>query len=316
MEGSFSCVPTASPSLPDSKPAPTRARLLNIWGKELFSLELPKLSFVKPKGSDFEGRVESTLSCGLKIVRTQDTKDGALVTFSDGTELLCGLVVFADGSHSQARSFWRKLAKIQEDKFAIRRWSFNVPDWSSSSTWDFRWAPGKSVEFVPFEEKQLHVVLRFKSPFGGALNPAELKELFSEFGRDVTGLFDDLEEASILCEKESNIEDAVFSPAPGCVSIGEAAWAARPFLTFHWLNRFVEKQLEVLAEQLRLESYQPQSFEAQSCELLEELKSAESFFRKFLHEDHVLWRPLRALLVRILPNAVLSSRLRRRFYMF
>ena len=89
-------------------PLPSTCELLDTWGKPVLSLTLPPL--VLPQEEMVARKVE-VLARGLTVSRTVATDDGISVTFSDGSELLCHGVIFADGWQSQCRAFWSQPVK-------------------------------------------------------------------------------------------------------------------------------------------------------------------------------------------------------------
>ena len=288
---------------------PKKAFLLDVWGKKVLSFSLPPLQQFEP-AKGFSG-VEQ-LAEGLDINRTQKGEHGLTVTLTDGTDLLCQGVLYCDGPESACRKFWDKPVPAEPDPYTVQCWEFGAQNLLNIQRWEFRWATAKSVELVPLSSNRLRVRLRFKSRHGGTLSTSELQELFSEFGSDMTALFENVEQ--IKRHEETPTSRAVHVPAPGCLALGRAAWSTSGFLTFDWLARFVGKQLDVLTEQLRTGPLNEASFEAQSKELLAELAQAELFFRRHLHSDNTLLIPLRNLLFSLLPNSLLASQVKKRLY--
>jgi len=298
-----------------SEKAPEKVSLKDVWGKTLFSLKLPPLGFFDlstplqlPSGSE-------KIPSSLKVSRTTSTEDGVLASLSDGTERSCSGVLFADGVNSQCRPFWTKPAKWEQDKDSVRCWSFRTENLIGEKDWGFRWSPAKSIELLPLPQNKLHVNLRFKSPYGGDLSAAELRELFGEFGSDMTALLENLEIRSVSCREERSVERPVFHPAPGCFALGRAAFGKEPFLTFDWLQKFVDSQLTILGEQWAGGSLNGESFAAQSKERMGELSQAELFLRKHLHQDGVLLRSLRNLLLTVIPQSFLRPRIRSKLWL-
>ncbi len=294
--------------------APAKARLVDIWGKSVLTLKLPAISVYRSSRFSPPDSVKS-LAQGLRVSRTAKSDRGILVTLSDGSELLCQGVVFADGLESQAKRLWDKPARLKRDPGTVKVWSFVTADLIDTKVWEFRWAPAKSVELVPLPDSELLVKLRFKSPHGGDLTVSELEALFSEFGSDMTALFENLGQESVASHEEKTLAESVFSPAAGCLALGRAAWATNPMLTLGWLGRLVDRQLNILADQLRVQSLNPESFEAQCRECLEEFSECEQFVRKQLHNDSALLRPIRNLILSLVPNSILVGKLKGRLYL-
>ena len=292
--------------------APGRLRLADVWGKTLVSLKLPSFSLFDARRPPKAGGEVSPLPEGVQVKRTSPSESGVLVTLSDGTELACSGVLFADGSDSQGKLFWTHPSVVESDKQTVRCWLFEADNLLEVKDWEFRWAAGKSVELFPASEGKLLVKLRFKSPFGGDLSVAELRELYSEFGSDMTALFENLETEKLHAHEERSVENPVFVPAAGCLALGRAAWNPDMFLCWGWLARFVDAQLEVILEQLLKGSLSCQSFEAQSKELLAPMAVAEQFVRRQLHLDNPFLRAFRGVLMALLPNSVMAGGLRSR----
>lgn len=290
---------------------PKKVRVTDVWGKSALELSLPDLVFVE------SGSLQAAKSfpAGLTVTRTSTGEDGVLAVLSDGTDFLCRGVIFADGRGSQAHKFWDKPAKLSQDPYTVKAWSFVAPNFQELKTWDFRWAAAKSVELIPLPEGRIWVKLRFKSNYGTNLSVPELRDLFSEFGSDMAGLFEDLTDEAITFSEECQLSHSVFSPAPGCVALGRAVWSTDPMLCFDWLSHFVDRQLKILGEQIRLESWNSESFEAQCRDALKTLSQAERFARKHLHNDNPFLRPLRNFIVGLLPNSILAPQLKKRLFL-
>jgi hypothetical protein len=301
-------------SLTSTQKAPKKARLADVWGKTVISLKLPPMVLSQACDFSVPDGVKS-LTPGLKVSRTSKSEESVLVSFSDGSDLLCQGVLFGDGFYSQGKLFWDKPSKPKSDPHAVRAWSFVTDDLTDRKVWEFRWAPAKSVELVPLPESRVLVRLRFKSPYGGELSVAELRELFSEFGSDMTAIFENVELNSVCAREERRISNPVFSPAVGCLALGRAAWQHIPMQTLGWVSRFVDRQLDVMVDQLRSESLNVQSFEAQCIEQLADLCLAEEFVRRHLHSDNALLRPLRNMILSLLPNSLVAGQLRGRLYL-
>lgn len=294
------------------KSGPKAAFLLDIWGKKVLSIPLPPLQQFEPPTKVPEG-VE-VLAEGLEINRTQRGEQGLTVSLTDGTDVVCQGVLYCDGPQSGCHKFWDKPVPAQPDSYTVQCWQFSTQNLLNIERWEFRWATAKSVELVPLSEDRLRVRLRFKSRHGSALSTSELQDLFSEFGSDMTALFEGLQSEQIQRREETGAVRAVHLPAPGCLALGRAAWSTTGFLTFDWLSRFVSKQLGVLEEQLRAGPLNETSFEAQSRVMLEELAQGELYFRRHLHSDNTLLIPLRNLLLSLLPNALLATQLKKKLY--
>ncbi|HIB65014.1 MAG TPA: hypothetical protein EYO33_07865 [Phycisphaerales bacterium] len=286
---------------------PRVCELLDTWGKQVLHLDLPSL--IKPSG-EVAGKKREVFARGLKVSRTTITDDGVCATFSDGSEVLCDGVVFADGWQSQCRAFWNKPMKKPSDPDEVQCWRFTIPNVLSLRSYQFRWAAAKSVELMPLSGEELSVALRFKSPYGGDLSVAELRELFGEFGSDMTALLENPDEISY--HQETKAGWGVFIPAPGCYAIGRAALPTRSLWAFDWLSRFTVAQLGVLCEQLEAGSLNGPSFEAQSSESLTEFANAESFLRHHLHSEGVFLRLARSVLLKLLPASLWKNALRKR----
>ncbi len=193
-----------------------------------------------------------------------------------------------------------------------RRWSLLVDNVIALKTWDFRWASGKSVELVPLAGEKLLVHLRFKSRYGGELGAAELRELYSEFGSDMTAVLENLSLERVVSRHESSASVASFYPAPGCFALGRAAWAPGIFLAFSWLDRFVTRQIDLIAVQAQNPRLSGESFEAQSQELFKELARYARFASEQLHLDNPFLRRLRKALLILLPSSFLAKKVRAR----
>lgn len=283
---------------------PRDVELLDIWGKRVLHFKLAEN--ILARVADHEG--VNVLGKGLIVTRTATSDQGVLATMSDGSELLCGGVIFGDGWNSQARAFWKKPIKHANSKTGLQCWELRTANLLSVKTHQFRWAPAKSLELLPLPNDELIVKLRFRSPFGGDMSLIELGDLFSEFGSDIPAL---LENPSPVCHmSEMPLKNLAFSPARGCYSLGRAAFCERPMLSFDWLSRFVSRQMDILIEQTSAGSLSESSFEAQSKERLEQFTESEKFLRKHLHSERAVLRPIRDLLLKLLPNTFVSAKLK------
>jgi hypothetical protein len=289
-------------------PGPKNAWLVDVWGKKVLSFSPKPLKQFEPGPL----KVDS-MPTGLSVNRTQRGEHGVVATLSDGTDVLCQAVLFCDGLQSGCRKFWDKPVSASADPHLVQRWSFLTENLLNLERWDFRWATAKSLELVPLSENRLRVRLRFKSRHGSKLSASELRDLFSEFGSDITALFENVTDDKIdQCEETSTF--AVHRPAQGCLALGRAAWSHAPFLTFDWLATLVGKELNILKEQLRTGLVQEESFEAQAREVYHDFHQTELFFRRQLHSDNTLLNPLRNLILSILPNGLLAAQVKKRLY--
>lgn len=286
-----------------------KAVLKDVWGKTVLSVSLPGLALFQENRPTHHNL--TVLPAGLTLSRVSTADEGFQATFSDGTELLCRLVLFCDGVNSRAKSFWTKPVEKRSDSDSIRCWGFRTKNYAAVKDWEFRWAPAKSMEVIP-EGEDLWVNLRFKSPFGTKLSVAELKALFSEFGSDIEAFFESLTDEDIRFAEEEKLSHADFHPAPGCLAFGAAAWPSREVLPFDWLERLVRGQVRILKEQLEVGQPNFESFEAQSKDLLQEIEVADSFMRRHLNSDNAFVRPLRNLLLAVLPNSLLAGQLKKK----
>lgn len=293
---------------------PKRMRLADVWGKTLLSVSLPAWSFVD-LAAPLESEAVRALPLGVTVKRSTPTEEGYLATLSDGTELACAALLFADGPESQARLFWDKPALRGEDKAELRCWAFVTDNLISSKDWEFRWSSAKSIELLPWPENRMLVKLRFKSGYGGQLSGGELRDLFSEFGSDMTALFEGISAENLPCLGEAAEVHSVFHPASGVLSLGRAAWSPLPFMTFAWLDKFVQSQIKCLADQAQNPRLSFESVEAQSVEMMKTLEQASGFVSGQLHLDNPLLRPLRNALVSLLPNALLAPKIRARMFL-
>ena len=291
--------------------ATRKARLTDVWGKSLLELDLPDMVLVDPRKLG-EGSYPGVkqLAPGLSVSRVQPSGDSFLVAFSDGSELLVNGVIFADGRNSMAGSFWKPVQSSGPNPHGVRSWTFENKDLLGIQAWEFRWAPAKSIEILPLPNKRIRVTLRFKSPFGSNLSISELGDLFSEFGADMGALLEGVSEETIQSGQEEKMVLDVFSPAPGCVALGEAAWPRSPMRAFSWVTDLVSSQVKILREQAQSSSFNAQSLEAQSKELMLDFNKRERFLRRGLHYDNVVFRPFINFLLRFCPKSVLRKKLR------
>ena len=295
--------------------APNRAILADVWGKKILSLKLPPLRVAESGALPELSESITRLASGLKVSRSRQEGDNVLVSLSDGSELVCQGVLFCDGSRSQAQTFWSKPLPAKADPKSVRCWTFTTPNLLDLKTWEFRWAAAKSVEIVPVSGGRVMVKMRFKSPFGGKLSVTELKELFSEFGSDMTALFENVKEPEIEVHEERQTPLAVYSPAKGCVALGRAAWPCTPLLLFDWLSEITNWQLDIILEQVRTGTLNPESFEAQVRLEMKDFEERERFVRHHLHSDSAFFRPIRDLIMKLLPNPVLASQVKKRIFL-
>lgn len=246
------------------------------------------------------------------MTRVRSGEASHLVTLSDSTELACQGVLFGDGEDSQIKSFWDKPAVPSHAGQEVRCWSFSAQNIIGVKSWEYRWAPGKSVELLPLPQERLSVRLRFKSRYGGELSVIELRELYSEFGSDMTALLESPDLDNISCRLEKPVDAPSFFPAPGCFALGRAAWSPGTFLASSWLERFVEQQLATVLDQGQNPKLLGESFEAQSREFLEELSQKSKFATQQLHLDNALIRSLRGALLTLLPSSFVARKLKAR----
>lgn len=251
-----------------------------------------------------------SLPSGVEVTRVKAGEAGFLVTLSDSTELSCLGVLFGDGEDSQVKLFWEKPVVARSGGPETRRWTFVIDNVIALEFWDFRWASAKSVELIPLPGDKLLVHLRFKSRYGGDLSAAELRDLYTEFGSDMTAVLENLCLERVASRQETPGSTAGFYPAQGCFALGRAAWSPGLFLTFAWLDRFVTRQIGLIVEQAQNPRLSGESFEAQSQEFFKDLVENGRFASAQLHLDNPILRRLRNALLTLIPSSFLAKRLK------
>lgn len=280
------------------------------WGKKVSSLSLKgfavhRLDLEPPKDSKLE-----VLPPKLEVERTRACEGTLEVGLSDGSDLLCDGVLFADGPRSRALVL-AKDRPSPDDQAEVGCWSFIRQDLLDLKDWEVRWAAGKSVEQLPLPEGKVRVSLRFRSKHGSRLDPTELKNLFSEFGSDMEALFEDVEAEQIEYRQEGRPTPA-FQPVPDCLALGEAGLGCRLLDAFDWRQELLRVQLEAVKQQVESGSWSSAEAVKKSEERAAELLEAELFFRSTVHYDNLFLRPLRDFLFGLIPDAFAASKLRAR----
>jgi hypothetical protein len=231
---------------------------------------------------------------------------------SDGSELLCTGVLFADGPRSKARELMERTSRSRWDPLSVACWSFVRQDPLALKSWEFRTDLGKSVELLPLPEGLVRVKLRFRTPNGARLLPAELRDLFSEFGPDLAALLEDLPPDSISFWDDEEPPRVAFSPLPGTLAVGQAALGIPLLESFDWALRLAKHQLDRVVESLLAQHWDPSAWEPACQEALRPMMASERYLRGSLHYDNALLRPLRDLLMRVIPAGVLLERVKSR----
>lgn len=289
-----------------------RLVLRDRWGKQLMSQPLDGYqslflsSEARARGSNIEA-----LEPGLELVRCRKS-EGVVCQLSDGSELVCTGVLFADGPFSRGRDLMERVSRSHRDKQAVACWSFVRQDLLDLRSWEFRTALGKSVELLPLPGGRQRVKLRFRTPSGARQLPAQLRELFSEFGPEVESLLEGVEPDSISYWDEEEPARIAFCPLPGTLALGQAALGLPLLESFDWDLRLTRAQLERVVESLLAGHWDPPAFEPHCWEALRPLLASERYLRGSLHYDNALLRPLRDVMWRLLPSSLLASRLKER----
>ncbi len=290
-----------------------RVTLRDRWGKLLLGHSLEGFaSLAFPSVGVARTPLLQTLESSVSLVRCRPEEGGALCSLSDGTELACTGVVFADGPRSVARTLIDRSLARKDDRKAVVCWSFVRRDLLDLSAWEFRTALGKSVEQLPLPEGKVRVKLRFKTDVGARQTPAQLKELFSEFGPDIEALLEGVEEAEIEHWVEEDPSRVAFCPFPGTMALGQAALGTPILDTFDWAIRLSKRQMERVVESVVVDHWNPTAWEPTFQEAWKPLQTSERYFRLALHYDNALLRPLRDVALRLLPAGVVIDRVRRR----
>lgn len=290
-----------------------RVLLRDRWGKRLLDYKLAGYQVVKLPGQGIPyGGLVCELEPGLELVRCRKEEGGLACYFSDGTELAVTGLIFADGYRSCGRTLMEKVAPVARDRRAVACWTFLHSNILSTSSWEFRTALGKSVELLPLPEDRLRVKLRFRAPVGARQTAAQLSDLFSEFGPDISALLEGVEDDEISAYSEESPSKIAFTPLPGTLALGPAAIGEPLLENFDWALRLSLRQLERVLESLVVGHWEPTAWEPASQQALEPLLRSERFFRDFLHYDNVLLRPLRDFALKLMPARTLEDRVQRR----
>lgn len=313
----YAVVSTGWGNLPSAlRAAPARSVervvLRDRWGKHLMGHRLDGYRSLKlPQDSLARTAITEPLQAGVELVRCRQS-EGVVCQLSDGSELACTGVLFADGPFSRARDLMERVAPGRPDKASVACWSFVRQDLLDLQAWEFRTALGKSVELLPLPEGRLRVKLRFRTPAGARQMPAELRDLFSEFGPEVESLLEGVEAESISYWDEGEPARVAFSPLPGTLALGQAALGASLLETFDWNSRLVRAQLQRLVESLLAGHWDPTAWEPACQESVRPLLDSERYLRAKLHYDNALLRPLRDLVLRLVPSGVLVDKVKGR----
>lgn len=287
-----------------------QATLRDQWGKTILSLALPDY-LVWEQSQDplalSHNKVES-LAQGLSIARIQDSDGRRAVSFSDGTEILCDALLFADGTRSFARGLLPAGKAKSTDKNMVNCWSVIRNDLLGCQGLEYRWALGKSIELLPLANGRVRITFRFRSTFGGALDREELSVLFSDFGSDVAAMLEGIQADQITHSVESKPFHPAFVPSPHSFALGLAGLGTTVLQGFDWKHRFVERQLNLLVEQISAGKLSLDSLDQQSLEYWRELRQAEKFWSGALHSDWPLLRKLRDLALKLIPKSFLRRK--------
>ena len=292
-----------------------RALLRDRWGKTLLEFKLPHYHVLEfPDGRLSNSSKVETLSVGNELLRTRRTlgdggEEQVSCEFSDGSELVIRGVILADGVRSKGRELMKPVARKGLDPRANACWTFVRQDLLNVKAWEFRTAPGKSVEQLPLPGGRVRVKLRFRTSVGSRLGCAELRDLFSEFGSDMTALFENVPDENISYLPEENPVQSQFTPMPGCVALGQAGLGTPLLECFDWNYRMVTGQFERMAESLLHDLWEPEAWEPEFRETQKWILKGERFLRSGLHYENPLLRPFRDTLVRWLPTSLIASKI-------
>lgn len=291
-----------------------RVTLRDRWGKLLLGHRLDEyasLSF-PPVGAARAPQLQS-LDPAVSLVRCRPEEGGVACQLSDGTELACTGVVFADGPRSVARTFLeRALVARKEDRKAVVCWSFVRRDLLDLNAWEFRTALGKSVEQMPLPEGKVRVKLRFKTNVGARQTASQLRELFSEFGPDIEALLDGVADSEISHWIDEDPAQVSFCPLPGTLALGQAALGVPLLESFDWALKLGRRQMERVVESVVVDRWDPTAWEPAFVEAWLSLQASERYLRSSLHYDNALFRPLRDVALRLLPAGILTDRVKSR----
>ncbi len=296
-----------------------RALIRDRWGKTLIKFKLPNYRVMEiPEGClSRNGKVE-TLSPGTELLRTRRTTgedgiDQVSCEFSDGSELVGRGVILADGVRSKGRELMKSVSPLKPlDARANACWTFVRQDLLSLEAWEFRSAPGKSVEQLPLPNGRVRVKLRFRTSVGSRLGSAELRDLFSEFGADMAALFENVPDENISYLLEETPVQTEFSPIPGSVALGQAGLGTPLLECFDWSSQMVKSQLERIAESLLHDLWDPEAWEPEFRDAQKRILRGERFLRGALHYENPLLRPLRDTVIRWLPTSLMASKVQER----
>ena len=280
------------------------------WGKLLMghALDGYRILEIQAPGAQRTSVVEP-LDPSLQLVRIRRDQ-GVVCQLSDGSEHVCTGVIFADGPFSRGRALMERPARGRADTAAVACWRFVRSDPLDMQAWEFRTAMGKSVELLPLPGGKLRVKLRFRTSQGARQLPAELGDLFSEFGPDLTALLEGMEGDAISYHDEEDPKEVAFSPLPGTMALGQAALGAPLLESFDWGCRLVRMQMERVVESLLAENWNPTAWEPSFQESLKPILASERYLRKCLHYDNALLRPIRDVALRLIPAGILIERVK------
>lgn len=285
-----------------------KVRLRDRWGKELISYSLSdfQVSSLAPSKFLELAPTPHQIDPSLELVRcTQSPKD-TICLFSNGSELAVSGLIFADGASSYSGRLAKEQTKPSHYPNGIACWSFTRTDLLDLSSWEIRTALGKTVEQLPIAPGRVCVKLRFKTSVAPRQSVAELSDLFSEFGSDMEAIFEGIKDADIerLIEYSSK---PVFSPLPGTLSLGSAAFESPSLESFDWPLRLCSGQIARITEGLSSGSWEPKAWATDFSALAKPLLVNQERLRAFLHYDNALLRPLRDALAKLFLSSVLKN---------
>lgn len=289
-----------------------RVVLRDRWGKHLMGHPLDGYRTLElPRHGAFRTSIVEPLEVGLQLVRVR-RDEGVVCQMSDGSELACTGIVFADGPRSRARELMERTAPARADGAGVACWSFVRTDPLDLDVWEFRTTIGKSVELLPLPGGKLRVKLRFRTSHGARQLPSELGDLFSEFGPDLSALLEGVEADSISYWTEESPAKIAFSPVPGTMALGQAALGAPLLESFDWALRLARLQMERVVESLLVENWDPTAWEPAFQDTLAPILESERYLRSALHYDNALLRPLRDVVLRLIPAGIVVERVKGR----
>jgi 2-polyprenyl-6-methoxyphenol hydroxylase-like FAD-dependent oxidoreductase len=222
---------------------------------------------------------ETPIRYSLSIAGIQQDPDGALVTFSDGSQRAYDLVIGADGIQSTVRS--AVFGRQEPLDLGIASWRTIIDNQFGITGWTAMLGRKRTLLAIPVDEGKLYVYADVAAPDGAYAGgtPAHiLRELFSSFAAPLRPIADSLDTATTIHAGRLREIPAQMTHKGGVVLIGDAAHATSPSMA-QGAGMALEDAL-VLAEALSHAKDVPAALEAFSARRLGRVQWVQKQSRK------------------------------------